>query len=85
MNRILSDESCTVCGDQLMILTEAKQPDAPGWMAFDGDAVICDDCGFQAQVSADGETGAYITWDDCTPHNLMAAYKYERRIQHENN
>ena len=72
-------DDCYCCGSRALTLhTEADQSllDEPGvpsdwtFVCHDGDLVSCDDCGFHHHVSCDAETDAYLTWDECTEHNI---------------
>jgi hypothetical protein len=91
-----SGESCPVCGDGLVIHTDAPQDTCScieeagydecqsddcqlkSWWAFDGDEVICPDCGFKGWVSADAED-AHIAWEDDDEHNVKCYEEYEKR------
>ncbi len=78
--KIVTDESCLICGDDLVIETDVKQDtmDHEAWKAVDGDPANCSECGFQAYVSADDQI-AYIAWDETSEHNVKCAEEYEKR------
>jgi hypothetical protein len=49
----------------LVLFTEAEQDDGCGWAAYDGDLVVCDDCGLDGAVSAgDADDDAWINFPE---------------------
>ncbi len=88
MKLILGGE-CFVCGDDLVLRTNAPQDcqmdhDAPHgdhckkeWYAYDGDDVVCAACGAKGYVSCDGEGSAYVDYDETSEHNVKCFQKWE--------
>jgi len=73
MSRIVhTDMGCETCGSSrrprtrpggVVVFTTAKQ-DGVGWAAFDGDETRCHFCGDTGMVSGDGESDAWVNWDN---------------------
>ncbi len=76
----MKTEDCFVCGGDVELVTEIKQPTDDNWMALDGDPVECieDGCGAKMYVSADEES-AYVTQDEDLPHNVACYERWEAR------
>lgn len=73
-SKVETQEECYCCGGGPLILhTEADQSDvlqgSGEFMCYDGDPLICRECGFRHHMSVD-EDGADLTWDEDTPENL---------------
>lgn len=56
MQIVIETEQCDECGGELLLRTEAVQPEE-GWAAYDGDEAVCTECGLVHGVHHDGEGG----------------------------
>lgn len=77
-------EDCFICGNGMTLFTSAEQPEprqgVVAWEAFDGDDVICLECGAVAWASVD-EGDAWINYDETEPHNVEREKQWEAREQ----
>lgn len=71
MNRVPIDAyECYCCGsDELVLSTEADQPEGDYFRCYDDDSVVCQSCDFRHHFSCD-VNGTEFTWDETSEHNL---------------
>lgn len=82
MQHIPIHESCPICGEEMILYTQAGQDDCEGqgwsYCATEDDTVQCPDCGAIGFITIDDET-ASVNLDEETEHNLVCRKLYEAR------